>query len=160
MPFWVAAAGAVVGGISSYFGQRSQAKAQKKEQQQQFAIDKYFIDLQRQDALKKQAYKEHTIAAYRGFGTPGLISPGFTDPNSIMPVDPYTKQPVRAEDSASASQYGDSGALTNYGQSGSGATGNASQAAAPTAGTKHGDSTLQKVHKQVRKVVDPLGLFG
>jgi len=86
---WGSVATAAVSGIADYFGARMQASAKRAATKQGFAIDKYFIDQKRKDDLEKQAYKEHAIGMYRGFGTPGLTSPAYTDPSVINPVNPY-----------------------------------------------------------------------
>jgi hypothetical protein len=93
MMAWVAAAQVGASALSSLFGGRSARKAQKAAQKRDFASEKYFTDLARQDALKDQRYREEAIGAYRPFQSGGLMSPEYTDPNSITPVDPYTKKP-------------------------------------------------------------------
>jgi len=90
----LASAGLQIGGalISGLFGSRqakNDAKAQRRMARYQFDQDKYFKDVDRQDELKRQRYKEDAIAGYRRYSPiQGTTAPIMTDPGSINPTLP------------------------------------------------------------------------
>jgi hypothetical protein len=87
----IIAAGVTAGAtlLSGFFGSRSSAAAQKRNDKQNFLDEQYFNNQARQDALEQRQYREKAIGAYRQFGSAGLASPAYTDPNSIVVKSPY-----------------------------------------------------------------------
>lgn len=87
-------AGLQVGGslLSGLFGSRqakNAAKQQRRMARYQFDQEKYFNDVQRQDELKRQRYKEDAIAGYRRYSpVQNATIPVMTDPGSINPTLP------------------------------------------------------------------------
>ena len=85
--------GAAIAAVGSFFSGKSKNKKDAQLQKNQFYIDKYLAELQRNYTLQDRRYSEEAIGAYRGYAKPGLMSPQYTDPNTVKPVDPYAPKP-------------------------------------------------------------------
>ena len=90
---WVPIATAAASALSSMFGGRSSRKADKLKQQREFQQRQYESDMARQRSLEDRKYTEQAIGAYRPYQSGGLMSPEYTDPTTVKPVDPYAPKP-------------------------------------------------------------------
>lgn len=82
---WGAAIAAIGAGIEG----NENRKASKEDQRKSFEVERYLAMFNRRHQLEDRKYAEQAIGAYRGFGRPGLMSPQYTDPTTMNPIDPY-----------------------------------------------------------------------
>ena len=85
--------GAAIAAVGSFFSSKDKSKKDKEAQKRSFYIDKYLKEMDRKYQLEDRRYSEEAIGSYRKFSKPGLMSPAYTDPNTVKPVDPFAAAP-------------------------------------------------------------------